>query len=202
MVTVIVMINKLEKGAICNTVSTVRFGYNEVKRIPIISRIRTNDMMFTLERSVSMSFMDKFKAGVAEAGSKAKTLVEINRIKLQNNGKKNEIEEQYQEIGRRVFDAAEEGNWPLPKEQLEPQINHILQLKWEIEQNLELIKNLTDEKTCKSCGNQVSINDRFCSKCGYTFEVIQEPIEVIEETSSGNEGVARITIDSQIKKDE
>lgn len=149
-----------------------------------------------------MSFMDKFKAGVAEAGSKAKTLVEINRIKLQNSGKKNEIEEKYQEIGKFVFDAAEEGRWPLSKEQLEPQINHILQLKWEIEQNLELIKNLTDEKTCKSCGSQVSINDRFCSKCGYTFEIAQEPIEVIEESSLGNEGEVKVTLNAQNKKDE
>lgn len=35
-----------------------------------------------------MSFFDKFKAGVSDAGNKAKTLVEINRLKLQNNGKK------------------------------------------------------------------------------------------------------------------
>ncbi|MFC7681376.1 zinc-ribbon domain-containing protein [Paenibacillus sp. GCM10028914] len=150
-----------------------------------------------------MSFMDKFKAGVAEAGSKAKTLVEINRIKLQNTSKKNEIEQQYQEIGKLVFDSAEKGDWPLTKEQLEPQINHIVQLKWEIEQNLQLIKNLTDVKTCKSCGNQVSINDRFCSKCGYTFEIEHESIQVIEESSNSdpNRTIDHVS-DGQSKKDE
>lgn len=131
-----------------------------------------------------MSFMDKFKAGVVEAGSKAKTLVDINRLKLQNNGKKSDIEQQYQEIGKFVFDSIEEGNWPPRKEQLAPQIQQILQLKWEIEQNLLQIKNLGDEKACKSCGTQVSINDRFCSKCGYTFEIGQGPVKVIELNGS------------------
>ncbi|MGM1046667.1 MAG: zinc-ribbon domain-containing protein [Bacillota bacterium] len=151
-----------------------------------------------------MSFMDKFKAGVAEAGSKAKTLVDINRLKLQNNSKKSDIEEQYQEIGKLVFDSIEEGSWPLTKEQLKPQINQILQLKWEIEQNLLQIKNLGDEKICKSCGNQVSINDRFCSKCGYTFEIELEPIQVIElNEGSGYDGDTLVVPDPlQKKKDQ
>ncbi|WP_054955507.1 zinc-ribbon domain-containing protein [Paenibacillus dakarensis] len=152
-----------------------------------------------------MSFMDKFKQGVVEAGSKAKTLVEINRIKLQNNSKKNEMEQQYQEIGKLVFDAAEEGRWPLPKEQFEQPINHILQLKWEIEQNLQLIQNLTDEKTCKSCGSRVSVNDRFCSKCGYTFEITQEPVQIMEEGSQLSENHNRdvnLPQDSDYKRKE
>ncbi|KKO51290.1 zinc ribbon domain-containing protein [Paenibacillus sp. DMB20] len=122
-----------------------------------------------------MSFMDKFKAGVAEAGSKAKTMVEINKLKLQNSGKKNEMNEQFQEIGKVVFEAVESGMWPPERERLETYIEQLSRLKWEIEQNELQIKNLTDVKTCKSCGQQAAIQDRYCSVCGYTFEIVQEP---------------------------
>lgn len=151
-----------------------------------------------------MSFMDKFKAGVAEAGSKAKTIVEINRLKLQNSGKKSDIEQQYQEIGKLVFASIEEGSWPLTKEQLEPQVNQVLQLKWEIEQNLLQIKNLADEKTCKSCGNQVSMYDRFCSKCGYTFQIVQDESVNLIELNDGSDRVQDTAFESdhQIKKEE
>ncbi|UNK19952.1 zinc ribbon domain-containing protein [Paenibacillus sp. N3/727] len=150
-----------------------------------------------------MSFMDKFKAGVTEAGSKAKTLVEINRLKLQNNSKKSDIEQQYQEIGKLVFDSIEEGSWPLTKEQLEPQINQIMQLKCEIDQNLLQIINLGDEKKCKSCGNLVSVNDRYCSKCGYTFEIEHELVQVIElNEGSVHDGDTFIVPDPLKKKED
>jgi len=130
-----------------------------------------------------MSLINKFKAGVAEAGNKAKTVVEINRLKMQNSSKQNEIEQQYQEIGRLVFEAREDDAWPIIKEQLDPNMNRILQLKFEIEQNLLQIANLSDEKPCRSCGATVAIDVRFCPKCGHTFEIIDQPIEVNEEES-------------------
>lgn len=54
-----------------------------------------------------MDFFDKLKAGVAEAGSKAKTVVEVNRLKMQNNTLQGQIDQQYQEMGKRVFEAAQ-----------------------------------------------------------------------------------------------
>lgn len=56
-----------------------------------------------------MSFLDKLKSGVSEAGTKAKILVEINRLKLINVGKQNEISGLYKEIGEKVALAAEAG---------------------------------------------------------------------------------------------
>lgn len=125
-----------------------------------------------------MSFFDKFKAGVSDAGNKAKTLVEINRLKLQNSGKKNDIDEQLLEIGKVVFAATEAGNWPSDQESIQDYVASIHQLKFEIEQNLLQIANLTDEKVCRSCGNSSAINAKFCASCGQTFEIIQVKSDV------------------------
>lgn len=60
----------------------------------------------------SLEFFDKFKAGVSDAGNKAKILVEVNKLKLQNSGKKSDINEQLLEIGKVVYGVAEAGQWP------------------------------------------------------------------------------------------
>lgn len=139
-----------------------------------------------------MSFFDKFKAGVSDAGSKAKTLVEINRLKLQNSGKKNDIDEQLLEIGKVVFAEVEAGKWPPDQESIRDYIANIHQLKFEIEQNLHQIANLTDEKVCRSCGNSSAMNAKFCAHCGRTFEIIhvtsdEEQDEEVPLLEQGND---------------
>ena len=117
-----------------------------------------------------MSF-DKFKAGVSDAGNKAKTLVEINRLKRKTTVK-SDIDEQLLEIGKVVF-ATEAGKWPPDQESIQSYVAKIHQLNFEIEQNLLQIANLTDEKVCRGCGNSSAMNAKFCAHCGRTFEVIQ-----------------------------
>ncbi|MGG1619302.1 hypothetical protein ACIFQM_04120 [Paenibacillus sp. NRS-1782] len=89
-----------------------------------------------------MSFFNKFKTGVAEAGNKAKTVVEINRLKMQNNGKQNEIDQQYQVMGKLLFEATVQGAEPLAKEQFEANVTRILELKSEMNTNLQQIAEL------------------------------------------------------------
>ncbi|ASA19735.1 hypothetical protein [Paenibacillus donghaensis] len=93
-----------------------------------------------------VSFLDKFKAGVAEAGNKAKVVVEINRLKLQNNSKQNEIKREYQAMGKLLFEAAVSGAEPLPKVQYEKHVSRILRLKEEINANLWTISELSNAK--------------------------------------------------------
>lgn len=119
-----------------------------------------------------MSFFDKFKAGVSEAGNKAKILVEVNKLKLQNGSKRSEIDEQLLEIGKVVYASAESGNYPPDKQSFESYMERIQQLKFEIEQNELQIANLSDEKLCRTCGRSSAISAKFCSHCGSTFEVI------------------------------
>lgn len=65
--------------------------------------------MTTTELGAEYEFFNKVKAGVSEAGNKAKTVVEINRLKLQNNGKQNDIDQQYQVMGKLLFEAVTQG---------------------------------------------------------------------------------------------
>lgn len=126
-----------------------------------------------------MSFFDKLKSGVSEAGSKAKVLVEINKLKLINVGKQNEINGLYKEIGEKVTLAAELGQ-ELQLVYFSEQLEKIAMLKTEIEQNQLKISNLSDEKQCPSCNRSLPIDAKACPSCNTSF-LIEEP-QIIEPT--------------------
>jgi flagellar biosynthesis chaperone FliJ len=90
--------------------------------------------------------MDKMKSGFSEAGSKAKVMVEVNKLRLQNSSKQKEIEHHYQEIGRIVFMTAVNRISGDTNNDYQSIIEQILQLENEIEQNRDQIKLLTSEK--------------------------------------------------------
>ncbi|MGZ9585702.1 zinc ribbon domain-containing protein [Paenibacillus marinisediminis] len=122
-----------------------------------------------------MSFINKLKSGVTEAGNKAKLVVEINRLKMQNNNKKSEIDEQFQQIGKYVYESRQDHEWPnLSTDVLQPHMDRIAQLQSEIEANLEQIATLSDEKPCKACGKTVALDAKFCPDCGSTFEAASD----------------------------
>lgn len=123
---------------------------------------------------MQVSFFDKFKAGVTEAGNKAMNVVEVNRLKLQNSSKQNEIDKQYQLMGKMLFEATL-NELQLPREAYAVSMDRVLVLKKEIEANLGQMAALGDAKHCKSCGSSVPADARFCPNCGHTFEAAQEP---------------------------
>jgi hypothetical protein len=90
--------------------------------------------------------MDKMKSGFSEAGSKAKVMVEVNKLRLQNSSKQKEIENHYQEIGRIVFMTAVNRISEDTNNDYQSIIEQILQLENEMEQNRDQIKLLTSEK--------------------------------------------------------
>lgn len=126
-----------------------------------------------------MSFLDKLKSGVSEAGTKAKILVEINKLKLINVGKQNEINGLYKEIGEKVALAAEVGQ-ELQLSYFSHQLEQIAMLKTEIEQNQLKITNLSDEKQCPDCNRSNPIDAIECIHCKTSFIVQERP--VIEPT--------------------
>lgn len=115
-----------------------------------------------------MSFMDKVKSGLSEAGSKAKLAVETNKLKTQLAGKQKEIEKHYSEIGRIVFrfeaGRSEEGE----ETDYQSRVQSILQLEQESIEINKQIKLLSNEKGC-ACGKSVPLDTRFCPSCGHTF---------------------------------
>jgi hypothetical protein len=115
-----------------------------------------------------MSFMDKVKSGFSEAGSKAKTVVEVNKLKLQIGNKQKEIEKLYQNIGRAFFLNAAGRTADGAEADYTPSIENILRLEQEIEENQKQIKVLSNEKDCV-CGKPAPLEARFCPNCGHTF---------------------------------
>mgnify|MGYP001351523078 CR=1 FL=1 len=115
-----------------------------------------------------MGFMDKVKSGVTEAGNKAKVLVEVNKLKLQNSGKQKDIEKQWLEIGKRTFLAKAGRRPPVTEVELQPLFNDVYRLEDEIQENAKQIMKLSNEKECE-CGKASPLDARFCPSCGRTF---------------------------------
>ncbi len=116
-----------------------------------------------------MSFFGKLKQGVSEASQKAKTTVEVNRLKLQVQSKQGAIKEKYALIGSRVFKKIEK-NEPLDTdEEIKQHCEEIVHIREEIKDIQVRLRELNEEKDCV-CGNVVGLNDRFCPACGHKFE--------------------------------
>lgn len=117
---------------------------------------------------MNMSFMNKVKSGFSEAGSKAKIVVEVNKLKLQNSNKLKEIEKLYQNIGRLFFLNAVGRLEDVAEANYQSDVAEIVRLESEIEENKKQIKTLTNEKDCV-CGKPAPLDARFCPSCGHTF---------------------------------
>lgn len=115
-----------------------------------------------------MSFMNKVKSGFIEAGSKAKMVVEVNKLILQNSNKQQEIEMLYQNIGRSFFQKAVGRLSDDAESDYQTGVVQIIRLENEIAENNKQIKQLTYEKDC-FCGNFAPTDARFCPSCGHTF---------------------------------
>lgn len=124
-----------------------------------------------------MSFLNKFKKGVAEAGTLAKVTVEVNRLKLQISNKKKEVQEQYSRIGETVFHIRQQGESEASLAAIDEYCAKIVEIQGEMKQ-LELkINELSNEKIC-GCGKVLDLDAKFCVSCGNKFE---EAVEVFTE---------------------
>jgi predicted Zn-ribbon and HTH transcriptional regulator len=136
-----------------------------------------------------VSFLDKFKKGVTEAGAKAINTVETNRLKAtisKNNGQINML---YTEMGKKIFN--EYHNQPSPLfELIENEIKQVQTLFAENKQ-LEIdIKTIWNTKDC-TCGKSVALDAKFCSACGHRFNLVTIPegtpeTEILEITHEPN----------------
>lgn len=116
-----------------------------------------------------MSFMNKVKTGLSEASSKAKVVVEVNKLKSQNSNKQKEIEQLFQSIGRTYYLQATGGLQDGEGHDPADVIVDIARLEAEIEDNVKAIKLLANEKDCV-CGKPAPLEARFCPSCGHTFQ--------------------------------
>lgn len=117
-----------------------------------------------------MGVFDKVKQGMADAGTKAKILVEVNRLTLQISQKEKEIDETFKNIGKSVFEAIQNNRLPDMEKEITPLCSMVLSNRDEIAQLEAQIKEVRNEKKCVQCSQSVTLDTKFCSNCGYKFQ--------------------------------
>jgi hypothetical protein len=119
-----------------------------------------------------MTFFDKMKKGVHGAGAKAKTMVEVNRLKMQISQKEKEVIELYARIGELVFSAVQKNDYPAAEPAVKTHCQDIIEKREEIAKIYLALKEINNEKEC-TCGRTVAIDVKFCPACGAKFEDAQ-----------------------------
>ena len=125
-----------------------------------------------------MDFLSKLtkKAKETYEGASKKTgeLAKEAKLRMKMNENKAEINDLYQEIGKKVYEKhvlSEEINI---KVDLEEECTKIDILSAEIETCLNQIRELKDKKQCPNCYNEIELDSKFCNHCGAKQEMNEE----------------------------
>lgn len=149
-----------------------------------------------------MDFFNKLGKKTTEAyqTAKEKTTKISGELKLRSkiSDYKESINEQYQEIGKMVYEKMKIGE-DASKEDITPKCEEIERLKEEIEKAEVEILALKDIKKCVGCNEELDLNAEFCSKCGAKqpkiekVEVTVEEEPVVEAEIAENAEVTEVT---------
>lgn len=132
-----------------------------------------------------MDFFDKLTKKAKEtygvASKKTGELAKEAKLKMKMNENKSEINDLYQEIGKKVYEKhtlSEEVNI---KVDLEEECTKIDVLSAEIETCLNQLRELKDKKQCPRCFNEIEKDAKFCNHCGAKQEDVKaHEVEVIQ----------------------
>lgn len=132
-----------------------------------------------------MSFFDKLKQGVNDAGQKAKIAVEVNRVKLQIHALQKQMEEKQTSIGGMIYQLFQAGDPISSNAEIDRLCNDITLLQVEVKQLQVKQKEMNHEKEC-SCGKVIALDAKYCPFCGHDFTKQPEIIEISLETAPSN----------------
>lgn len=104
------------------------------------------------------------------------------KLRLKINENKSDIQDLYEQIGKKVYEKhIREENINI-KEELEEECTKIDVLSAEIETLLKECLNLKDKKQCKKCFAEIEKQAQFCPKCGAKQE--ERTTTIVEEKQS------------------
>ncbi len=131
-----------------------------------------------------MDFFDKLGKKASEAykvtADKTGKLAKEAKLKLRMNDLKSQINDIYENIGKKVYEKhTREENIDIKKD-LEEECTQIDVLSAEIEDILQECRNLKDKRQCQKCYKEIDKDAKFCPECGEKQEET-EPVDV-EET--------------------
>ncbi len=141
-----------------------------------------------------MEFFDKLGKKASEAykvtADKTGKLAKEAKLKMKMGELKSEINNIYEEIGKKVYEKhIREEEYDISKE-LEEQCTKIDLLSDEIESILKECLKLKDKKQCSKCHTEIEKDDKFCPQCGEKQENVEEPakeVEIVEQNSTEND---------------
>ena len=139
-----------------------------------------------------MDFFDKLGKKASEAykvtADKTGKLAKEAKLKLRMNDLKSQINDIYEDIGKKVYEKhTREENIDIKKD-LEEECTQIDVLSAEIEDILQECRNLKDKRQCQKCYKEIDKDAKFCPECGEKQEEIESvDVEETEEPENVEE---------------
>lgn len=147
-----------------------------------------------------MDFFDKLGKKASEAykvtADKTGKIAKETKLKFRIGELKTQINDIYEEIGKKVYEKHVREEDICIKKDLEEQCTKIDVLSDEIDSLLKECLELKDKKQCKNCYKEIEKNDKFCPNCGekQTDEPAKE-VEVLEKLEN-----TQVEEDNEIEK--
>ena len=142
-----------------------------------------------------MEFFDKLGKKASEAykvtADKTGKLAKEAKLRMKMGELKSEINDIYEEIGKKVYEHhIREENSDILNE-LEEECTRIDYLSDEIEAILKECLELKDKRQCPNCYAEIEKNVKFCPECGAKQEESKEEVvkevEIVDESNKENE---------------
>ena len=133
-----------------------------------------------------MEFFDKLGKKASEAykvtADKTGKIAKETKLKFRIGELRTQINDIYEEIGKKVYEKHVREEDICIKKDLEEQCTKIDVLSDEIDSLLKECLELKDKKQCQKCYKEIEKNDKFCPNCGekQTDEPAKE-VEVLEK---------------------
>ena len=167
-----------------------------------------------------MDFFDKLGKKATEAykitADKTGKIAKETKLKFKMSELKSQIEEIYEEIGKKVYEKHIREEEICIKKDLEEECTKIDILASEIEDLQNQTLSLKDKKQCQNCYTEIDKEDKYCKNCGAKQDDIKEEkieeIEDVEEVEKvennyynneeGTENTQKVEYDEYIEKSE
>ncbi len=153
-----------------------------------------------------MEFFDKLGKKASEAykvtADKTGKIAKETKLKFKIGELKTQINDIYEEIGKKVYEKHIREEDICIKKDLEEQCTKIDVLSDEIDSLLKECLTLKDKKQCPNCYKEIEKEDKFCPNCGeeQTQDSAKE-VEVLEELEN-TEVEEDNSVEKQIVKEE
>lgn len=123
----------------------------------------------------------KAKETYGVASKKTGEIAKEAKLKMKINESKSEINNLYQEIGKKVYEKHTLSDEIDIKVDLEEECTKIDVLTAEIENCLNQIRELKDKKQCPKCFKEIELDAKFCNHCGAKQDVEEHEDEILED---------------------